>query len=192
MINRYLTSVEIIFLLYKMKWTLEHMTSVLSLSFFKRKKKKWQQWVVMRTVTRSRIHTHTSGVVKEKETRREETSTRSKRIRNKKAIYVLHTPSSCCSFLSCFYIYMFYVVNMLGICIGCLDAKGKKSFDSFFLFELNEKKKIKRWINRIILLSFDLHVHVRRCPMSIAISISFFFFSLSLSLILSVFCFAPS
>lgn len=47
-----------------------------------------------------------------------------------------------------------------------------------------EKKKRKRTkelfgVNRLILFHFNLHMHARRCPLSIVISISFPFLSLS-------------
>ncbi len=82
----------------------------------------------MNSYANSDALSRTLGVVKEKETRRDETNRRSNRIRNKKAIYVLRTTSSSrSSFFSCFYIYMHYIVNMSDICIVFIYGKDKRT-----------------------------------------------------------------
>lgn len=124
------------------------MTNVLSLSLRSLLRKKKKEMTAMSSYANSDAlsHTHTSSVVKEKETRREETSMRSKRIRNKKAIYVLRTPSSCCSFLplslslSCFlYIHVLYS-EYVWYLFWLETYEEKKSTDLFCCDERREQK----------------------------------------------------
>jgi hypothetical protein len=87
----------------RIEW--QHMTVVLSF-FFKKKK----EVTAMNSYANSDALSRTSGVVEEKETKRDETSRKGRRIRNKKAIYMLRSTSSG-SFLSCLHIYIYALYN---------------------------------------------------------------------------------